>query len=200
MKTMFRLSVIIAGFLFLTGCNPESHYASLPEATPETVTMQLNATFLGDAASYDNSTGTSKGEIYPEIPTVEDCGNGYQQMIENAQGKESNLGNISFTSVFCFGKESILPSYSYFQTTEGDVIYVIYSGKTLARKILNDCQESIDANVWEVQFTVLGGTGRFEGAIGQGTTNDYIESYCKYGHNCHHSWKGQLTVLRKNWK
>jgi len=196
MKTSFKLSLVSAVLLFFTfSCEP-AQFTSVPE----TIDMKLEATFLGATASYDNLVENSKIESLPGIPAVEDCGKGYKQMIENSSGKESNLGNFSFTSVFCFGKESILPSYSYFQTAEGDILYVFYSGKTLSRTVENDCKESIEAKAWEVQFTILGGTGRFEGATGQGTTNDYIESYCKYGHNCHHSWKGQLTVLRKNWE
>jgi hypothetical protein len=196
MKTTFKLSVVTAVLLFLTfGCEPAQF-----NSAPETIDMQLEATFLGDAISYDNSVVLSKGASVPGIPTVEDCGKGYEQMIENAQGKESNLGNLSFTSVFCFGKESILPSYSYFQTTEGDILYVYYSGKTRTKKLVENCTQPKEVCAWEVQFTILGGTGRLEGATGQGTTNDFIESQCEYGHSCHHSWKGQLTVLRKNWE
>jgi hypothetical protein len=161
--------------------------------------MPLNASLLGSDAPYDNSAAISKGVALPDIPTVENCGNGYQQMIENAQGKESSLGNISFTSVFCFNKESVLPSYSYIQTSNGDGLYLSYSAKSLTKKLVESGQQPKEIYAWKVQFTIIGGTGRFQNATGHGTTNDFIESYCEYGHNCHHSWTGEFTVLRKNW-
>jgi hypothetical protein len=201
MKTIIRISAISFGFLLLASCEHASRYDGDEPITPvpETIIMNLDAEFLGAATPYDNSVISSKGELVPDIPTVEDCGSGYQQMIESAQGKESTLGIVSFLSVFCFGQESILPTYSYIQTLEGDVLYVSYSGKTRTGKIAGNSQQPKEIWTWETQFTIKGGTGRFEGATGHGTTNDFIESECEFGHNCHHSWKGELTVLRKNW-
>ncbi|MBP1668794.1 MAG: hypothetical protein H6Q21_1160, partial [Bacteroidetes bacterium] len=46
---------------------------------------------------------------------------------------------------------------------------------------------------WRDPFEILGGTGKFKGATGKGTTDDYNSSEDPYSH---HHWTGTITLLK----
>ncbi len=46
---------------------------------------------------------------------------------------------------------------------------------------------------WRDPYKILGGTGKFEGATGEGMTDDYNSSEDQ---NSHHHWKGTMTLLK----
>jgi len=177
MKTIVKFFMLICmGMLF--SC--EKYSQSGPPTNPESVTVPFQATFTGK-----NVNSISKGD--------EACISGYTHITEVANGSGSQVGFSTYYADFCFNNLDLQPGYSYIKTQSGDMLYISYQGKTcLALGDEDDDSDHPDELCcWNVPFVVLGGTGMFEGADGEGTTDDYIS----YTDNVfHHSWKGTITL------
>jgi hypothetical protein len=193
MKTIARLSMIFTALLFFGACEkifqaPERDPGGPPWVADENLSETITQPFMT----------TFNGSVKPFNPGLTNGSKGYTQLIEEATGTGTYFGKSTFTSVFTLDQEKIKPSFSYFIAENGDVLYVSYQGKICNGWCGNDCHPSTEICCWGVEFTIIGGTGRFEGATGQGKTSDYVDYVYDIGCNYHHTWKGEITLLRKN--
>ena len=179
METMSKL--MIFGMVILLSCSEKTKMDPIYE--PTSVTFPFSATYMGYNALSDQS---SQG-----------CVPGFNHTVEIADGNGTFVGFSTFHSDYCSSTGTINPGRSFIMTQNGDTLYITYSGKTcvgLGRKEL-ECKDHVnEICCWEIPFTILGGTGAFEGAMGSGTTNDYFST----GNTYYHSWKGTITVRSEN--
>ena len=86
----------------------------------------------------------------------------------------------------------------YFNAAGGYPV-LSFSGKTCVG--LGEQEEEEDGEhpdeiyCWQLPFTILGGTGAFEGAMGEGTTNDCL---CSVGNSYYHVWESTVTLQKKH--
>ena len=73
----------------------------------------------------------------------------------------------------------------------GDILYISGEGFVIDGR-LDDHPEYV-ISYWRDPFVILGGTGRFEGATGEGWTDDYNSSEDP---NSHHNWTGTITMVK----
>ncbi|MCY1719050.1 hypothetical protein OU798_01765 [Prolixibacteraceae bacterium Z1-6] len=125
---------------------------------------------------------------------VTDCPDGFEcRVVVNFEGTATELGNISGTFNFCAcgpdGKYD--PTDSYFVSEDGDTLFFSCHGKVIEGR--TDDHPEFVTSYWRDPFVFLGGTGRFEGASGSGTTDDYNSSEDP---NSHHRWTGTITLKK----
>jgi hypothetical protein len=150
---------------------------------PKTVTMPFKAVYQGN----NTFTGQNREGCIPD----------FQHVVEIANGKGNYVGYSSFHSIFCTNISTISPGLSYILTQQGDTLFLSFSGKTCVG--LGEQEEEEDGEhpdeiyCWQLPFTILGGTGAFEGAMGEGTTNDYLSSA---GNTYYHVWEGTITLQK----
>jgi hypothetical protein len=199
MKTQLRFLMFLAAFCLVFACS-KTYDDPRPDPTPtlaETVTLPFGAIFKGAALPF-NQNGTLGGGTGISKQNTGNCGDGYKTLAESGNGTAAYSGKITFSSVFCLSNGDILPTSSYFQAADGSILNVAYSGKTCGGCCTDNVHPSTEICCWMINFTILGGTGKFEGATGSGSTNDYIDKVFEEGYNSHHSWKGTITIPRKN--
>ncbi len=166
MKARSILSVLLLTALFLSCSGPES--------------KPFDATFTGEYAQV--LTGDD----------VKDCPEGFGcRVVVNFEGTATELGAIKGTFNFCAcGPEGeYAPTDSYLVSEEGDSLFFTCSGKVIEGR-LPDHPEFV-TSYWKDPFVFKGGTGKFEGATGGGTTDDYNSSQDP---NSHHHWVGKITL------
>ena len=125
---------------------------------------------------------------------VKDCPDGFEcRVVVNFEGTATELGNISGTFNFCAcGPEGeYAPTHSFLVSENGDSLFFSCNGKVIEGRTA-DHPEFV-TSYWRDPFVFTGGTGRFEGASGGGTTDDYNSSLDP---NSHHNWKGTLTLKK----
>jgi len=132
---------------------------------------------------------------YTSVTVDEECGDSWMHVINDGEG----TGTIgSFTNHFDFCAEINQGNYpgnhmiSHFIATNGDTLHVRCAGKVVEGR-LDDHPEYV-VSYWRDPFEILGGSGRFEGATGEGVTDDYNSNKDE---NSHHSWKGTITLIKK---
>jgi hypothetical protein len=74
----------------------------------------------------------------------------------------------------------------------GDILYLYSEGGTVIDGRTDQHPEYV-TSYWKDQFTVTGGTGKFEGAPGILVEDDYNSSLDEYSH---HHWIGTLTLVK----
>ncbi|MDX8340067.1 hypothetical protein SLH46_12775 [Draconibacterium sp. IB214405] len=169
MDTIRVLVAIFGCSVFLISCSNKNN-------------QPFEATFTGDYAQV--LTGDD----------VKDCPDGFEcRVVVNFEGTATELGNISGTFNFCAcGAEGeYAPTNSFLVSEDGDTLFFTCSGKVIEGRAA-DHPEFV-TSYWRDPFVFKGGTGRFEGASGGGTTDDYNSSQDP---NSHHHWKGTL-ILKK---
>ena len=78
---------------------------------------------------------------------------------------------------------------AYFEDENGDQLFVEVAGFVLPGRLPG--MPNYAVSYFKDPFEIIGGTGRFEGATGNGVTNDYNSSKDPYSH---HHWKGKITL------
>ncbi len=169
MNTIRIISSIFVIGVFLFSCSPKS-------AEP------FEATFTGEYA-----------HIYTG-DEVKNCPAGFEcRVIVNFTGNATLLGEIKGTFNFCAcGPEGkYAPTDSYLISDKGDTLFFTCNGKVIEGRL--DNHPEFVTSYWKDPFEFKGGTGKFEGASGGGTTDDYNSSEDPYSH---HHWTG--TIKLKN--
>jgi hypothetical protein len=182
MKTsgMFFLLLGLGSFL---SCTKET---SSPIENPVAVSVVFEAKYTGTVTN-----GGIKGSS--------DCGPDFRRVAELAYGKGTYVGFSTFNANFCFSNLELKPGLSYIETSKGDKLYISYSGKTCEGLGEDEDEASEPPDeicCWDMPFTILGGTGIFEGAAGEGVTDDYFGE----GNVFYHSWKGNLILPKARLK
>jgi hypothetical protein len=177
MKTMCKLLLLVVGLLI--ACTKEK---SDPIGFNPTVTMPFAASFQG----YNTATAQNGQGNFPY----------YARVIETATGSGTYIGASTFQSDFYGKNGNICPGMSFIKSQHGDTLFLSFAGETClaSGKKQNESNDHVnEICCWKIPFTIVGGTGVFEGARGEGTTDDYLSSD---GYTFYHSWKGILTIQR----
>jgi hypothetical protein len=174
MKTFKRLTVLmmVAGLLF--SCTDDEFQAikvSNPE--PEIVNEPFEAVFTGNYKDGCEIGGTR----YLRIEFIGTC-----------------IQFSNFTGYLDF-PEGPGDAQGQIVTTNGEVLYVSCQHNVKVGREPNHPDHVI--SYWRGPFAILGGTGRFEGATGNGMTDDY--NSCE-DENSHHHWRGMITLIKGDTK
>lgn len=111
--------------------------------------------------------------------------------IVDGNGTGTQLGNCKVHFDFCGDSLSNYgDTYAYIVSAEGDTLFISCSGRVIEGRL--DHHPAYVTSFWTDTFKISGGTGKFEGASGEGTTDDYNSSADT---NSHHQWTGTITLL-----
>ncbi len=177
---------MMAVISLFTGCtsadDPEFDNAiSSKKNLDKTVTLGFNLVFTGN---YD-LPAPNPGKCGPSPYMI--------NIINNGEGNGTHFGKLTSHFDFCVDVRDF--SYpndfeeAYFEDENGDRLYVYVKGFVLTGRIPGMPSYAIE--YFKDPFEIIGGTGRFEGATGEGMTNDYNSSKDPYSH---HHWKGKITL------
>ena len=147
----------------------------------KTVTMGFNLVFTGN---YDY---VGPDAVCGDFPLW--------RIINTGEGTGTHFGKLTSHFDFCFNVlDSSYPNgygFSYFEDKNGDRLYVEVAGFVLDGRVPG--MPSFANSYFKDPFTIVGGTGRFEGATGSGMTNDYNSDKDPYSH---HHWTGKITLVK----
>jgi hypothetical protein len=152
--------------------------------SPEMTTIPFEASFIGNYTYAGPDTLPSPKCVEPFTAW---------RAIVDGNGTGTPLG--SFTVHFDFCGDSLSNygnSYAYMVCAEGDTLFVSGAGRVIDGR-LDDHPANV-TSYWKDPFQITGGTGKFKGATGSGTTNDYNNSEDS---NSHHRWTGTITMLKE---
>ena len=115
------------------------------------------------------------------------------RVIVNFEGTGTLLGNLCGNFDFCFADGGYYgPAPCCMIADNGDMLYLSVEGKVNSGR-LDDHPEHV-IQYWRDKFIILGGTGKFGGATGEGYTDDYNSNRDL---NSHHHWSGSITLIKK---
>ncbi len=202
MKTFVKLFFIAAIISLATACNKTNDFVEIQDAELKSahvmVTVPFKATFVGN---YLEDSGPN--EICGECPVNEEGipigPNCWGKVINDGEGNATHLGK--FTHHFEFCADFITGVYpgptghmeGYFVAANGDKLNVRISEGVVVYGRLDHHPEDVNS-YWMDEWEILGGTGRFEGATGGGTTDDFNRD--TYPDNSFHHWKGIITMKK----
>jgi len=149
---------------------------------PMYVSVPFKAKFIGDY----KYAGPDIEELTGLEPKCE-----FARVIVDFEGNGTHLGKFTGSFDFCAGPEGYGPSDSYMVAANGDTLIVSIAGKVIPGRL--DEHPEYVVSYWQDPFVILGGTGRFEGASGGGTSDDYNSSLDP---DSHHNWNGTITMKK----
>jgi hypothetical protein len=124
------------------------------------------------------------------------CGTGpWMHVVVDCIGESNVLGNFTTHFDFCADNEGNYPgsiNKAYMVAESGDTLYISCAGQVIDGRM--DDHPSHVVSYWRDPFEILGGTGKLEGAIGSGMTDDFNSANDQ---NSHHLWKGTITLSKK---
>lgn len=151
----------------------------------ETVTLGFNLVFTG--------------EYIKQAPDPDKCGSfpPFFNVINQGKGTGTHFGKMKSHFDFCVDiTDSSYPNAfeeAYFEDKDGDKLFVYVTGFVIPGRIAG--MPSYASSYFVDPFTITGGTGKFEGATGNGYTNDYNSDKDEFSH---HHWTGKITLKKKN--
>ena len=138
-------------------------------------------------------------------PDMDKCGpfspetGGYVLVINTGVGTGTHFKKINAYFEFCvdpftgtYPENDYL--FAYLEDEDGDQLFVEVAGQVLPGRAPG--MPDFALSYFKDPFSIIGGTGKFEGASGSGFTNDY-NFIAKDGllHTSHH-WKGKITMKK----
>lgn len=183
MKFLFLLTCSLGLLASCTKSEQEDEFLSANELksakmNPTTVTVPFIADFTG---------------TYVYVGPNEKCGAPYVvQVIVDFEGNATHLGKMTGNFAFCVEADGTYgETVAYMVAANGDTLFVACAGKVIEGR-MEDHPTNVNS-YWRDPFEILGGTGRFEGATGSGTTDDFNNTEDPYSH---HYWRGTITMLK----
>ena len=188
MKKSAKNLVLLAIVYLIASCSeseqllPNLEDEGFKKSDPKTVTVPFKTSFIGEYTSVD-------------IPPPDGACDSEFACLVNVDfvGTGTHLGKFSGNFEFCacgpggaYG-----PTVSSMVAANGDILYISGEGFVIDGR-LDDHPEYV-ISYWRDPFVILGGTGRFEGATGEGWTDDYNSSEDP---NSHHNWTGTITMVK----
>ena len=143
---------------------------------PQFETKDFEATFFTDLAS-----------IGPDSITCAAPRNFLN--VQEGSGSEATVGNFTTTITFCVDPATLEygDSEASFVAENGDELFLDVSGQ-----VVPSTEPGYDLE-FKDPFTIIGGTGRFEGATGSGMTNSFVSNATQ---RTDHVWKGTITLKK----
>ena len=174
----------------VAGCNKTDEF--FVNETPELKNAQIEVTVPFEADFVGNYLPTSGVDI-------DMCGNYPMIRIFNeGGGTGTHLGKFTHYFDFCVNNETGEYPFghleAYFVAANGDKLFVSVAGQVLNGKL--DYHPDDVNSYFKDPFLILGGTGRFEGATGEGWTDDYNRD--SYPENSFHHWTGTISLKKGN--
>ncbi len=186
MKTLVKLLLMMIAIGLMVSCNKDElapgNENLLKSAQSKTITTGFNIVFTGN---YDYMGPSDVCGDYPPMVRI----------INTGQGTGTHMGH--FTSYFDFCYDATDDSYpaghieAYFQDEDGDILNVTVGGFVMDGRLPG--MPSFANSYFKDPFVIIGGTGKFEGATGNGYTNDYNSDKDPYSH---HHWTGKITLVK----
>lgn len=105
------------------------------------------------------------------------------------EGSEVNMGTFTTLMTFCINPDNLeyVNGNGSFVDANGDEIQFIISGQ-----VKPSTNPDYDLE-FQDPFTITGGTGRYEGATGSGTTNSFVKHATQ---RTDHVWSGTVTLKK----
>ena len=194
MKTLKRILLIIAGICLIIACSKSDHFwgdeplgyvYKVDNAKPIMVTVpfKMEGTLAYEKIEVDESFC---GEDYPIM-----------RVIASGPSMATHLGKVNVIADFCsnfitgiFGVPN--PALVKVVAGNGDVLLISTMGEVFLRE---EDDPPYVLEKWVAPFSFAGGTGRFEGATGEGKYIGYNymngEAYI-----CHAIFEGTLTTVK----
>lgn len=128
---------------------------------------------------------------------------GLGKVINTGEGTGTHFKKLTSYFEFCVNPSDGTYPYgyidAYFTDQDGDILYLdIESGQVLPGRVPGIPNYGV--SYFKDEFTITGGTGKFEGASGGGVTNDYNfpveEDGYIYPTKTRHHWKGTITMKK----
>lgn len=124
---------------------------------------------------------------------------GFALVINTGVGTGTHFKKVTSYFEFCVNPNTgTYPEndylYAYLEDEDGDQLFVEVAGQVLPGRAPG--MPDFALSYFKDPFTIIGGTGKFEGASGGGFTNDY-NFIAKDGlvHTSHH-WQGKITMKK----
>lgn len=146
------------------------------EDEPEFETKTFEATFFTDLAS-----------LGPDSLSCEAPRNFLN--VQEGSGSEPTVGDFTTTIAFCVNPNTFEygNSEASFVAENGDELFLDVSGQ-----VVPTTEPGYDLE-FKDPFTIIGGTGRFEGASGSGMTSSFVSNATQ---RTDHVWKGTITLKK----
>ena len=187
MKThTFITRIALVLFLAMTfySCKNPSTESKKTETETEMLTKAFEAEFIGDYMYAGPDTLPNPkctDTIFP------------YRVIVDAKGTSELLGDMKVHFDFCAHWEngSYGNTYAYLVDKDNDTLFATCEGIVIPGK--EEDHPSYVTSYWRDDFEIIGGTGKFVGATGEGKTDDYNSSEDP---NSHHRWKGNIKMMK----
>jgi hypothetical protein len=180
MKTIKTLLIFTAGIFMLLTCTQEDIFSD--EDILTTTLRKSNDKVVFVTVPFKSSFSTSPGTM--ENPVVCDD---LDLVIQVGGGEATHLGTFTTEMSFC-----VDPNFFYFgvvgtfYAANGDELWIsVPTGQVIPNPELPEPYLFYFTD----DFFFVGGTGRFAGATGGGTTNSFVEATL----TTDHQWDGELT-------
>jgi hypothetical protein len=195
MKTFARLLFLTTCMGFVFACSKTDEFveempgAQLKSAKLNTVSLPFEVNLLGQITSLDFEAQDCIDEGYPVHVIVE------------ATGNATHMGKVSLTFNFCTAgipdsniegaKYTFASSTADLIAANGDVLHLL-SDEGIVMNGRTDEHTDDVVEYWTTPISILGGTGRFEGAMGDLLQDGYVTM----DEQTHHRFYGEITLVK----
>ena len=187
MKALWRLLAVSASICMLMSC--EDWWGNYPMGLPPKF-IHSNP-FEIPVNAYFNSTFSKNmildGHIDLEGPVC--------QMVQTGSGTDGEIGYFQIRLVCCWSTTDCIAGRSGGSLTDGmgNTIFIKCKENLAAGDLTANFPQ--DQTIISGRFEFAGGTGRFEGATGEGTINCLVTNDGKVAEMSHH-WKGFIKYAK----
>ena len=183
-RTIAGIAVVISLAWNINSCNSTSPESEGTEAKIEMVTEPFEARFLG--------TYTYAGPDTLPMPKCTDTLSTWRAIVD-CQGTVNIFGDMTVHFDFCGNEKGYYGNTSaYMLDSENDTLFITCTGQVIQGK--TEEHPAYVVSYWKDDFEILGGTGKFAGATGNGKTDDYNSSEDS---SSHHHWTGSITYQKQ---
>jgi hypothetical protein len=176
-QTLFLFAAAICLTLSLLNCKGS-------KKSPEMTTIPFEASFIGNYTYIGPDTLPNPKCVAPFTAW---------RAIVDGSGTVTPLGNFTMHFDFCGDSLSNYGNaFAYMVDAEGDTLFFSCGGRVIDGRL--DDQPAYVTSYWKDPVEFTGGTGKFKGATGDGTSDDYNSSEDS---NSHHHWTGTITMVKK---
>ena len=185
MKALLKIFFFMAVISLVAGCE-STDVVDLENDSLSKIEMAKSRTMGFNIVFTGNYDFTGPDPICGDFPPL-------IRIINTGEGTGTHLGKFTVYFDFCVDvTDSSYPNdhiIAYFEDENGDQLFVEVAGFVLPGRLPG--MPNYAVSYFKDPFEIIGGTGRFEGATGNGVTNDYNSSKDPYSH---HHWKGKITL------